>query len=61
MGSNKLLLLFGIIIISSAISYTKGARILSVYSIVSRSHFIIAEALLKELAKNGHNVIVFEF
>lgn len=52
----KLILLFLVIFVINT-SPSNCARILSVYSTFSRSHFIVAEALLKELARQGHNVL----
>lgn len=51
-------IIFSILIVSSfnLFEESNGARILSIYSTFSRSHFIVAEALLKELARQGHNV-----
>lgn len=52
---NKCIIIFTLICIT-AVNFSNGARILSVYSTYSRSHFIVAETLLIELAKRGHNV-----
>lgn len=51
---NKCIFLF--LAVSFFASYSSASKILSVYSIFSRSHFIVAEVLLKELAHRGHNV-----
>lgn len=46
-----------VILIISKTECVSGARILAAYPTLSRSHYIVAEALLKELASRGHNVI----
>lgn len=37
-------------------NYVQSARILATYPTISRSHYIVAEALLIELANRGHQV-----
>lgn len=44
------------LIITSSFTIANGARILAIHTSASRSHYIFAEVLLKELAKRGHNV-----
>ena len=36
-----------------------GAKILGIFPLPGKSHFIISSALLKELANRGHQVTVF--
>lgn len=38
-------------------SAVNSAKILAAYPTLSQSHYIVAEALLKQLANRGHNVI----
>lgn len=50
---------FLIFSLSFCVSTVNCVRILAAYPTLSRSHYIVAEALLKELANRGHDVTYF--
>ncbi|KAJ9574473.1 hypothetical protein L9F63_008361, partial [Diploptera punctata] len=47
-----------IIFMAHALQVTSGARILGVFPHVTKSHFVMAEQLMKGLASKGHEVVV---
>lgn len=48
-----------LLITTIAVPSSKAANILGVYAMDMKSHYLIAQNVLKELARNGHNVTVF--
>lgn len=54
----KSILLIFLFIFSALQQEGNGANILGVYTMDIKSHYIIAQPLLKELAQSGHNVTV---
>jgi len=50
------MLTFGFVVLSLLLLLSDGAKILSVLPSSSKSHFIYPNALLMELAANGHEV-----
>ncbi|XP_069671920.1 UDP-glucosyltransferase 2-like [Periplaneta americana] len=54
-------LLAAAVMASFSVSNSEGARILALFSLNGRSHFVMFEALLKGLASRGHQVDVVGF
>lgn len=48
-----------ITIISIAVPAIEAGNIVGIYTLDMKSHYFIAQNVLKELAKSGHNVTVF--
>lgn len=53
---NKALLIF--LVFASGVVISQSANIFAVYTIFSKSHYVLALPLLKELARSGHNLTV---
>lgn len=52
--------IFGIFVIFTGFcSFGESANIVGIYPLDMKSHYLIAQNFLKELAKDGHNVTVF--
>lgn len=50
--------LYLFIILTYVVSLQEAANILAIFHVVSSSHFLIFQSLLKRLAEKGHNVDV---
>lgn len=46
-------------IVTIAAPLNEAANIIGIYTVDMKSHYLIAQNVLKELAKSGHNVTVF--
>ncbi len=52
----KLVIALGIVATLAVV--TDSANIFAVYTVVSKSHYVLALPLLKELTRSGHNITV---
>jgi glucuronosyltransferase len=48
-----------LMVLLSCLYATEGARILGIFPMPAKSHMIVHSALMKELARRGHEVTVF--
>lgn len=59
MKLSKLAFSLSLLICLAKIEFSNGARILAFLVTMSRSHLVVEEPVMRELARRGHEVIFF--
>jgi glucuronosyltransferase len=49
----------GVLLVVIGVHEVRGAKILGLFPLPSKSHFAVSSALIKELANRGHQVTVY--